>query len=189
MSYDLANIRTDLKIKLDLTHAKTDNFDPAEMEKLFNELEFRTLVPELAVFRKNGSAAAAGYKGRRADVDVRERAAEATLQPRASHHAIKVNVVDTDARLKKLVSELKKADVISFDTETTSTEEMQAEIVGISLAVKAGEGYYIPVGHIAGHNLPVEQVIAALRPSMTDPKIPKSRTTPNMITSCWRDTD
>ena len=45
---------------------------------------------------------------------------------------------------------LTKAKVISFDTETTSTEEMQAEIVGISLAVKAGQAYYIPVGHTAG---------------------------------------
>src|SRR4030095_10309965 len=60
-----------------------------------------------------------------------------------------------------------------FDTETTSTEEMRAEIVGISLAVKEGEGYYIPVGHRAGTKLPLEQVIAALKAPMTNPKIGK----------------
>ena len=59
-------------------------------------------------------------------------------------------------KLADLVKELNKAKVISFDTETTSTEEMKAEIVGISLAVKEGEGYYIPVGHRAGTNLPLE---------------------------------
>ena len=72
-----------------------------------------------------------------------------------------------------LARELAKAKVISFDTETTSTDEMQAEIVGISLAIKEGQGYYIPLGHLAGQNLPVEQVISALRGPMTDPKIPK----------------
>jgi DNA polymerase-1 len=63
--------------------------------------------------------------------------------------------------------------VISFDTETTSTDEMQAELVGISLALRAGQGYYIPVGHAAGENLPLEQVLSALRPAFTDPKIGK----------------
>src|SRR5258708_27073577 len=61
----------------------------------------------------------------------------------------------------------------SFDTETTSTEEMQADLVGISLAIQEGQGYYIPVGHLTGNNLPLEQVIPALRDSMTDPAIPK----------------
>src|SRR5258708_14996040 len=50
----------------------------------------------------------------------------------------------------------------SFDTETTSTEEMQADLVGISLAIQEGQGYYIPVGHLTGNNLPLEQVIPAL---------------------------
>ena len=50
---------------------------------------------------------------------------------------------------------------------------MQADIVGISLAVKEGEGYYIPIGHIAGNNLPLKQVIDALTEPMTNPKIGK----------------
>jgi DNA polymerase-1 len=50
---------------------------------------------------------------------------------------------------------------------------MKAEIVGISLAIREGEGYYIPVGHRAGSNLPLEPVIAALTGPMTDPKIGK----------------
>ena len=66
-----------------------------------------------------------------------------------------------------------KHKVISFDTETTSTEEMRADIVGISLAIKEGEGYYIPVGHKAGTNLPLEQVLSALKTPLTNPKIGK----------------
>ena len=190
LSRDLATIRTDLPIKLDLEHAKTDHFDPAEVEKLFRELEFRTLVPELAVFRKNGNAATAGKKGGGQMAMFAETATEAYVAAPRQPPSIKVNVVDTDARLKKLVSELKKADVISFDTETTSTEELEAQLVGISLAVKPGEGWYIPVGHNAGPNLPVEQVIETLRPSMTDSAVsPRSGTTSNTIIWCWCDMD
>src|SRR5690606_31628509 len=81
--------------------------------------------------------------------------------------------------------------MVAFDVETTSTDQMQAELVGISLAVSSDEGYYIPVGHIPpnappdgaaqpdlveGHTpqqLPLAQVIEALRPPLTDPAIPK----------------
>ena len=86
---------------------------------------------------------------------------------------VTVNIVDTEKKLNDLVNALNKARVISFDTETTSTEEMKAEIVGISLAVKEGEGYYIPIGHNAGTNLPLKIVIEALTESMTNPKIGK----------------
>src|SRR4030095_12488736 len=86
---------------------------------------------------------------------------------------IQVHIVDTEKKLADLVKALNKAEVISFDTETTSTEEMKAEIVGISLAIKEGEGYYLPIGHRAGTNLPLEQVISALKAPMTNPKIGK----------------
>ncbi len=81
--------------------------------------------------------------------------------------------MDTPKKLADLARALAAAKVISFDTETTSTEEMQANIVGISLAIQEGEAYYIPVGHLAGDNLPVEQVVSALRGPFTDPRIPK----------------
>ena len=58
--------------------------------------------------------------------------------------------------------------VISFDTETTSTDEMTASLVGISVAVKPGQGYYIPVGHHLGTQLPLEQVLSALRRSLQE---------------------
>ena len=65
--------------------------------------------------------------------------------------------MDTDEKLADLVKTLNKAKIISFDTETTSTEEMRADIVGISLAVKEGEGYYIPIGHTRRDKSPAER--------------------------------
>ena len=81
-------------------------------------------------------------------------------------------VADEDS-LKQLAAALSKAKLISFDTETTSTDPMQAKLVGISLAVKEGEGWYIPVGHAGAEQLPLEQVIAALRPALEDERIAK----------------
>ena len=86
---------------------------------------------------------------------------------------VTVNIVDTDKKLTDLVEVLNKAKIISFDTETTSTEEMRADIVGISLAVLEGEGYYIPIGHNTGNNLSLKQVINALAEPLTNPKIGK----------------
>ena len=67
------------------------------------------------------------------------------------------------------------AEQISFDTETTSTDQMQAELVGISLAFDQNRGYYLPVGHQSndGKQLPKSVIIEALRGSFENPEIPK----------------
>ncbi|MDZ4158166.1 MAG: DNA polymerase I, partial [Anaerolineaceae bacterium] len=63
---------------------------------------------------------------------------------------------------------------IAIDTETTSTDPLRAELVGLSLALQEGEGYYIPVGHHTGEKqLPLQVVIETLRPALTNPKIGK----------------
>ena len=58
-------------------------------------------------------------------------------------------IVHTKAQLDELVAALNKAEMISFDLETTSLNKMEADIVGICLAVEPPTGYYIPVGHLA----------------------------------------
>ena len=81
-----------------------------------------------------------------------------------------VILVNSQESLAALRKALDAADVIAFDTETTSTDPMLAELVGISLSVQAGQGYYIPVGHKTDEpQLPIETVMEALRPAMTDP--------------------
>jgi DNA polymerase I len=175
LSRDLAQIKTDLDIRFDLERARAEGIDIPALENLFKELEFRSLLKILE--RLSGAPAAdseaAPLKpGEQMSMFAKEPRAP-VLQAPASNLNIAVHVVDTPEKLADLVRELSQAEVISFDTETTSTEEMRADIVGISLAIREGEGYYIPVGHSAGTNLPLEQVLAALRGPMTDPKIGK----------------
>ena len=173
MSYKLAAIRTDLPVTIDLEQARPDVFEPAKVEELFRLLEFRTLIEKLKKLTGASTEAPAGTRQMSLFSDAAAPAANPVKEPHPQTGKLKVIVVDSAAGLAALSAALSKASVISFDTETTSTDEMTARLVGISLAVKAGEGYYIPVGHNSGRQLPVEKVIAALRDPMTDPGIPK----------------
>ncbi|MEL6270408.1 MAG: DNA polymerase I [Chloroflexota bacterium] len=83
--------------------------------------------------------------------------------------------VVTEDGLQKVVEMLNSASIISFDTETTGIDPVAADLVGISLAVDGDTGYYIPLAHIDTEveQLPIETVIEALRPALTNLDIPK----------------
>ncbi|MDO8752540.1 MAG: DNA polymerase I, partial [Anaerolineales bacterium] len=175
MSRDLARIEINLDLKLDLEHAAVKPFDPARLEVFFKEMEFRTLLSKVPGI--SGGAAESTEAGPKS---ARTKSGQLTMfvnQPQISNSPQSANIevvtVDTDEKLETLVRELSNANIISFDTETTDTEEMKAELVGISLAIKEGQGYYIPVGHTSGNILPIDRVISALRPSMTNARIGK----------------
>ena len=176
LSRELAQIKTNLNIKLDLEHAKAGELDFPAIEALFTDLEFRSLLKTLdRLAGKPGPITGAVTSPLKPGEQISMFASEApaVVYTPVTTLDIEVKVVDTDEKLTDLVKKLNKAKVISFDTETTSTEEMKAEIVGISLAIQEGEGYYIPTGHRAGTNLPLEQVLASLKGPLTDPKIGK----------------
>jgi len=180
MSRDLARIETDLKIKFDFEHAKVAPFDGSKLEAFFKEMEFRTLVTKVPAI--SGGFASTPTEAKAPTVKTgKTKAGQMTMFAEAPHpvavalkpSSIEVVIVDSEDKLKNLARELDNAKVISFDTETTGTEEMTAELVGISLSVKEGQGYYIPVGHVAGNNLPVKKVIDEITPAMTNAKIGK----------------
>ena len=94
-------------------------------------------------------------------------------------------VVTTEAQLAQLVADAFEAGTIGFDTESTSLDPMQADLVGVSLALGPGRAYYIPVGHrnAPGFDLdqrgPIDQlpravVIAALKPLLEHPGVLKT---------------
>jgi DNA polymerase-1 len=159
-------------VAIDLEQARTEAFEPAKVEALFRELEFRSLIEKLKKMTGASPATPAGTQQlslfREAAAPVMESVRESRPQTN-----MKVIGVDSSAGLVALTDALLNATIISFDTETTSTDEMTASLVGISLAMKEGEGYYIPVGHNTGTQLPLEQIISALRRPLTDSRIPK----------------
>ncbi|MBN2500007.1 MAG: DNA polymerase I [Anaerolineales bacterium] len=175
LSQKLAQIVTDLDIPLDLEKARTDHFDPNAVEQLFRDLEFRSLMPRLKLVAQLLGVAPVpeGTQMNMFGDAPAEAAAEASevFEPDVDTDTI---IVTTAAQLADLVKALEKAKVIAFDTETTSTDQMQADLVGISLAVEPKKGYYIPVGHNEGTQLPLDDVLDVLRPALTNPDIPKA---------------
>jgi DNA polymerase-1 len=170
VSQKLARIVTDAPITLDFDAARMHAFEPGKVDELFKQLEFRSLLPRFYTVAKSYGHI----------VDEHEQLSlfsnpikGTTLQ--MPTNSIKVTVINTIPLLMELCKLLEQASLIAFDTETTSTDPMRANLVGISLSVKEGEGYYIPVGHhIAGDkNLDLKQVVDHLMVSMANPAIKK----------------
>jgi len=163
LSYDLALIRTDVEVTLDLEDANTKNMDLSAVDKFFQEMEFRTLRTRLRSLSATDQTPLADQQLSLFGDGPKRVGIQGDYKP-------EVVLVDTQESLDALCKALDATDEIAFDTETTSTDPMLAELVGISLAVKPGQGYYIPVGHKTDEpQLPIDAVIEALRPSMTDP--------------------
>ena len=163
LSYDLARIRTDVEITLDLEDANTKHINLADVDNFFQEMEFRTLRTRLRNIMSAGQAPLGDQQLSLFGEPTKRVGVQGSYTP----EVILVNSQESLAALRKA---LDAADVIAFDTETTSTDPMLAELVGISLSVQAGQGYYIPVGHKTDEpQLPIETVMEALRPAMTDP--------------------
>ncbi len=155
LSQQLATIRTDLNPEVDLKQGATDRINYPEVEKFFRDLEFKSLIPRLHAIAPvlNQDQHQLSLFG----IAQTSSAEQEVLKETVTH------VIDSEAGLEKLADELTQADMIAIDTETTGTDPMNCRMVGISLAVKSGEGYYIPIGHLTGEpQLPLETVQRAL---------------------------
>jgi DNA polymerase-1 len=163
LSRELAEIVTDIPIEFDLEACKAQEYDRESIVNLFRELEFRTLVDRIPGSEEQAEGTQLNlFKGR--------------ARTKISKDVKDVVITDSEG-LERFLKEAKDASVIAFDVETTSTDAITAELVGISLAMTPTEGYYIPVGHnplIAGSDqLDLDIVMDALKKPLTDNKIPK----------------
>lgn len=174
LSQKLATIVCDLNVEIDLEQAKPDQFDPLKVRELFRILEFGSLLNRLSTVEGiYGKSVPEGQMSFLKTDETGESGDKPFLTERDSPGSIKVEIITTESQLKELGETLKKASQIAFDTETTSTDQMEAKLVGISLAVSDNIGYYIPVGHQEGKQLELEKVIEVLTGPLTDPSIPK----------------
>jgi DNA polymerase-1 len=168
LSRRLARIVTDVPVELDLEACRTQDFDRDRVAQLMKKLQFTTLGER---FRESVPA-----EGQQLSLFGEPKSSSARLasagQPVTSTH-----LVTTSDELAALAERLSKAEAIAFDTETTGTDEITAELVGLAVSPAPGEGYYIPVGHQLpddrDRQLPLAQVLTALRPALTDSQIPK----------------
>ena len=167
LSQKLATIRTDVHLILHLEEAKTDHINYPAVEEFFRAMDFRTLTTRLLNMRGGQTEQAGAVSpGQQLGLFGETKVERVGLVP--GYHPEFV-VVNTSRLLQEMGDALNAAELIAVDTETTSTDPMRAALVGISLAVKPGVGYYIPVGHHSQDpQLPLEQVQATLRPILAD---------------------
>lgn len=161
LSRQLAAIVSDVPLKFDLDSCHARGYDRDRIFKLFRDLEFRSLIDRIPSPAGDAQQMAL-FVG------------SDDHTPAATEDAV---LVDSQDKLDRLVEALAGADQIAFDVETTSTDPMAAELVGISVATEPSRGYYLPVGHgqaiAGGPQLELQLVLEALRPALTDPEIPK----------------
>ncbi len=183
LSRDLGRIVTDVPgVELNLEAGRTTDFDMVEVAKLFVELDFNTIFNRIP--------------GAPPDKSPREVAEAGGFEPAPAEEPAEgvYTTVDTSAGLAELVAALKQSPRLAVDVETDSTDEVQTNLVGIAISPRAGEGYYIPLGHgrkppqsgeqgslfdLAESDtppppqLPLAEVQAALAPILADPAILK----------------
>ncbi|MDT8376845.1 MAG: DNA polymerase I [Mariprofundaceae bacterium] len=167
LSYRLVALdeETPVGLTLDELAIRPPNRD--ELAALFRDLEFKRLAEE---YGAEGTSNEAEPRQSRASTPAAEEPEKPVERVECSNR-----LVDDEASFKELLAALHDADLIAVDTETTSLNTHDAEIVGLSFAVKAGEGWYLPIGHRARDlldstpkQLPKEMVLEALKPVLED---------------------
>jgi DNA polymerase-1 len=127
--------------------------------------------PEAFAVKDPDRAALAELFGRMEFRQLQQEFAEAAEDPRTSYRAVLL-----EDELETLARTLESAGQIAVDTETTSTDPLKADLVGLSFAVSPREAWYVPVGHRylgAPRQLPRDRVLERLRPVLEDPATPK----------------
>ncbi|MCF2636167.1 DNA polymerase I [Prevotella dentalis] len=146
MSRFLATIRTDVPIALDLEKMKMTSPDEERLEKIFQELEFRALTDKIIKKVKNTP------KNDDLQLDLfGEFAAESQGEPKnASILGLKetphdYQLIESEEEARKIRDYFLTKKILSFDTETTSTNAIDAELVGLSFAVEEFKAVYVAV--------------------------------------------
>ena len=161
LSYELATIKLDVELPENVQDIKPKEVNLDKLIALSNQFELKRLLTETQQKVKQ-TATTKSIEPKELD--------EHTSESR-NYHTI-LTQADFDIWLDKL----KAADLFAFDTETTSLNYMDAELVGVSFSILAGEAAYLPVAHDyldAPDQLDRAHVLASLKPLLEDPAIKK----------------
>lgn len=146
MSKYLATIKTDVPIELDLDALQVKDANQQELEKLFEELEFKTFAKRILKKDKQEQ------KKQNLQLDLfaefptegKEEAEFSSFETlKTTRHEYKL--VEKEDEIKQLCDYFLTKEIVSLDTETTSLNPIDAELVGLSFSVKENEAFYVPV--------------------------------------------
>lgn len=135
LSKTLVTIKTDVPLDIDIYSLKAKEPNRDKLAELFYELEFKSLIKKLGLTS--------------AVREVEEEKIEEEKKP-IKYDSIKTrphqyHIIKSVDELRELAEKLKSSDLISFDTESTSINPLDADLIGMSFATKPGEAFYVPV--------------------------------------------
>ena len=171
MSKYLATIKTDVPIELDLDALQVKDANQQELEKLFEELEFKTFAKRILKKDKQEQ------KKQNLQLDLfaefptegKEEAEFSSFETlKTTRHEYKL--VEKEDEIKQLCDYFLTKEILSLDTETTSLSPIDAELVGLSFSVKENEAFYVPVPADQGE---ARKIVDLLRPVYENEKILK----------------
>ena len=164
LSYTLATISIDLDLDYDVETLMPCQADNEQLRDLFAEYEFKRWHAEVSALVAGGDTSGANANTNEEKSDSAE---ESEQSESVEIDKSKYETVLDEERFNAWVAKLEKAELIAFDTETTSLNYMDAELVGVSFCIEEGEAAYVPVAHDypdAPAQLSREFVLDALKP-------------------------
>ena len=171
MSYFLATIKTDVPIELDMESLKLVEPNENELGKLLIELEMKSFADRVLKKDKKPQKVV----NQQLDLFAEFAADGQATSENSSFETVKTTphnykLVDNQEDLKKLCDYFLTNKILSLDTETTSTSAIDAELVGLSFAVKEFEAFYVPVPANREEAL---QIVNIFKPAYENPEILK----------------
>ncbi len=146
MSKELVTIDTNVPLELKITDFTFPGFDYPAMARLFGELEFTGLLEGLL---------------------------QESDEPAPDTEERDYRLVDSLELLDQVLADCRGAEIVAVDTETTGLNPLTARLVGVSLAVVTGQGWYLPLRHDEPGNLPEEEALSRLKDFLEDGAVPK----------------
>lgn len=174
LSYRLATIKTDVELALSPSSIQITPPNNKKLRELFENLEFKNWAKDLGV---DDSSNPPGSDSVQSTTKISEDGAANKIDsaiaftPPSAPTEIHYDIITDKKIFSEWLSRLESAQAFSFDTETTSLNIMDAKIVGVSFAIKAGKAAYIPCGHDymgAPEQLPIEWVLQELKTILED---------------------
>jgi DNA polymerase-1 len=182
LSRQLVQLKCDTPVPVTLDELEVRAPEPEKLLAFLAEMEFRTLSTRVAAKLKVAAPVIEESKGYEV-AGAHEEAAPAEDRLPFDHAAYEC-IRDAES-LSRWIARIRERGYMAVDTETTSLDEMRAELVGISLSVDPGKAAYLPVGHkkgagdlfgaaeLAEGQMPLDEVLALLKPVLEDEAILK----------------
>ncbi|MSP99056.1 MAG: DNA polymerase I, partial [Methylotenera sp.] len=169
---ELITIRCDIGIQENLSNLAPQALNKVKLAELFDRFEFKNWRRELDYMQDNKPVLAVSN----APLAHSQTADMFAITPHSANTSRHYDTVLTHDQLDRWLAKMSVAELISFDTETTSLDPMTAKIVGMSFSVEAGSAAYLPLKHDyfdAPEQLNFAECLAKIKPILENPSLKK----------------